>query len=232
MADRRTGDRVLVTFDLFSALLDSRTGASVFFDRLAGQRGWSRPGTEVYDDWDRRNKQLQRDVVGWRSFRQLSADALAGTYATLGLTGNPQQDAAGLLASAGTWPMWPDVTEGLRSVGRQHRVGILSNVDGEVFIRTPVAPLIDDDYVLTSERLHAYKPSPVIYHRARDAARGARYVHVATSVRDVRGGLEAAIDVIRLIRPGHSAPDGGPAPRHVASSLSDVADLLTTRSSR
>jgi 2-haloacid dehalogenase len=217
---------VLVTFDLFSALLDSRTGASVVFDRLAGQRGWSRRGTEVYDDWDRRNKQLQRDVVGWRSFRQLSADALAITYTALGLAGSPHHDEAGLLESVGTWPTWPDVVEGLRSMGRRHRVGILSNVDGEVFARTPVAPLVDDDYVLTSERLRAYKPSPVIYHRAREAARGARYVHVATSARDVRGGLGAAIDVIRLIRPGRSATDGGPVPRHVASSLSDVADLL------
>jgi 2-haloalkanoic acid dehalogenase type II len=217
---------VLVTFDLFSALLDSRTGASAVFDRLAGERGWSRPGPEVYDDWDRRNKQLQRDVAGWRSFRQLSADALAGTYAALGLTGDPQEDAAGLLQSAGTWPMWPDVADGLAAVGRRHHVGILSNVDDEVFARTPVAPLVDDDYVLTSERLHAYKPAPVIYRRAREAAGGAPYVHVATSARDVRGALEAAIDVIRLIRPGHRAPGGGPAPRHVTSSLSGVLDLL------
>jgi 2-haloacid dehalogenase len=217
---------VLVTFDLFSALLDSRTGASTVFDRLAGERGWSRPGTEVYDDWDRRNRQLQRDVTGWRSFRQLSADALAGTYATLGLSGDPQHDAAGLLESAGTWPTWPDVADGLRAVGRRHQVGILSNVDDEVFARTLVAPLVDDDYVLTSERLHAYKPSPVIYRQAREAARGAPYVHVATSARDVRGALEAAIDVIRLIRPGHSAPSDGLAPSHVASSLNDVAGLL------
>lgn len=32
--------------------------------------------------------------------------------------------------------------------------------------------------------------------------------------------------VIRLVRPGHDAPDNGPAPRHVASSPGDVADLL------
>jgi 2-haloalkanoic acid dehalogenase type II len=217
---------MLVTFDLFSALLDSRTGASAVLDRLARRRDWPRTGTDVYDDWDRRNKRLQRDVTGWRSFRELSTDALAGTYASLRLAGHPRDDAALLLESVGGWPPWPDVTAGLRAVGGRYYAGILSNVDDEVFARTQVAPLIDDDHVLTSERLRAYKPSPVIYHRAREAARGGRHVHVATSARDVRGGIAAGIDVIRLIRPGHGAPDDGPAPRYVASSMDDVADLL------
>jgi 2-haloalkanoic acid dehalogenase type II len=218
---------VLVTFDLFSALLDSRTGASAVFDTLAQQRGWPWRGTSVYDDWDRRNKRLQRDMTGWRSFRQLSTEALAGTFGALRLAGDPQQDAAMLLESVGTWPLWPGVVEGLRSVADVHDVGILSNVDDEIFAGTQAAPLVDDDYVLTSERLRAYKPSPVIYRRAREAARGGRHVHVATSARDVRGGTEAGSDVIRLLRPGHDAPADGPAPQHVASSLSDVADLLT-----
>lgn len=218
---------MLVTFDLFSALLDSRTGASAVFDTLARQRGWPWRGASVYDDWDRRNKRLQRDVTGWRSFRQLSTEALTGTFAALRLAGDPQQDAARLLESVGSWPLWPDVVEGLRSAAAVYDVGILSNVDDEIFARTQAAPLVDDAYVLTSERLRAYKPSPVIYRRAREAAPGGRHVHVATSARDVRGGMEAGSDVIRLIRPGHDAPGGGPVPQYVASSLDDVADLLT-----
>ena len=216
---------MLVTFDLFSALLDSRAGASAIFDSLARHRGWPRRGTDVYDNWDRRSKRLQREVTGWRTFRQLSADALAGTYAALRLAGDPQQDAAVLLQSVGSWPTWPDVTGGLPAVAALYDVGILSNVDDEVFARTQVAPLVDAGYVLTSERLRAYKPSPVLYRRARKAARGGRHVHVATSARDVRGAIEAGTDVIRLVRPGHDAPDG-PAPPRVALSLADVAGLL------
>jgi 2-haloalkanoic acid dehalogenase type II len=220
---------VLVTFDLFSALLDSRSGAGAVLDVMAGQRDWPCRGTDVYDDWDRRNKRLQRDVTGWQSFRQLSTEALVGTFAAFRLTGDPQQDATVLLESVGSWPMWPDVIEGLRSVAALCDVGILSNVDDEIFARTQVAPLIDQDHVLTSERLRAYKPSAVIYRRAREAAPEGRHVHVATSARDVRGGLEAGSDIIRLTRPGHDAPGDGPAPRHVATSLGEVADLLASR---
>lgn len=217
---------MLVTFDLFSALLDSRTGASAVLGALARQRGWPRQGTEVYDDWDRRNKQLQREVTAWRSFRQLSAEALAGTYDALGLPGDPCRDAAVLLASVGSWPMWPDVEEGIRAVACLGHVGILSNVDDEIFARTRIAPLVDEAYVLTSERLRAYKPAPAIYRRARQAAPGGRHVHVATSARDVHGSMAAGSDMIRLVRPGHDAPADGPAPQRVAASLGEVAELL------
>lgn len=221
---------MLVTFDLFSALLDSRAGASAVLDTMARERGWSRSGTEVYDDWDRRNKQLQRDMpdgaADWRSFRQLSAEALDGTFTALGLAGYPRTDAVVLLDSVGSWPMWPDVIEGLRSLSGHYDVGILSNVDDEVFARTTVAALVDDAYVLTSERLRAYKPSALIYRRARESSRGTRHVHVATSARDVRGSIAAGSDVIRLVRPGHDAPADGPEPRYLASSMSDVAELL------
>lgn len=230
----RTGQRpatepaaaVLVTFDLFSALLDSRTGASAVLDAMARQRGWSARGADVYDDWDRRNKQLQHEVTKWRSFASLSTDALSGTYGALGLEGDPGSDAAVLLESVGGWPMWPDAAAGLRSLAGLYQVGILSNVDDVIFARTQVAALVDGEYVLTSERLRAYKPSPLIYGRARDAARGRRHVHVATSPRDVGGATAAGSDVIRLVRPGHQAPADGPAPWLVADSMDDVAELL------
>jgi 2-haloacid dehalogenase len=119
------------------------------------------------------------------------------------------------------------VAEGLAATACHHEAGILSNVDDEIFARTQVAPLIDDRYVFTSERLRAYKPSPAIYHRARESAPGGRHVHVATSARDVRGAVAAGSDVIRLIRPGHDAPACGPAPLYVAASLDEAADLLT-----
>src|SRR5438309_996714 len=81
---------------------------------------------------------------------------------------------------------WPTVAEELPLLGARYRVGVLSNVDDDVFARTAVAPLVADADVLTSERLRAYKPHPEIYRRARERA-GGDLVHVATSARDVRG---------------------------------------------
>jgi 2-haloacid dehalogenase len=219
---------MLVTFDLFSALIDSRTGGAAVLDRLAAERGWDIDGERLYDEWDRRNKASQRDEPEWIPFAEHCRRALAATYAELHLSEDLDRatdDAALLNRSVGDWPLWPDVAEQLPELARRHRVGVLSNVDDAIFARTQVAPLVDDAAVLTSERLRAYKPAPELYHRALERA-GGELTHVATSARDVRGALEAGIRVVRLRRPGHQLDPAGPSPRDEASDVRGVGDLL------
>jgi 2-haloacid dehalogenase len=214
----------LLTVDLFSALVDSRTGGSAALARITGE-----DGERLYDRWDAANKASQRDEPTWIPFTEHCRRALAATYAELGVDRDAAADTVALLDSVGDWPLWPDVPEGLPALAAGHRVGVLSNVDDAVLARTRVAPLIgsavDPDAVLTSERLGAYKPAPEIYRRALERA-GGRLTHVATSARDVRGALAAGLDVVRLRRPGHTLdPDGG-TPRREAADLFQVARLL------
>jgi 2-haloacid dehalogenase len=213
---------VLVTFDLFSALIDSRLGASSVLDGLAHARGWAADGGTVYDAWDARNKASQRDEPEWIPFAEHCRRALADAYRALDLAGDADEDVAVLLRSVGDWPLWPDVADGLPEIAARHRVGVLSNVDDDVFARTRIAALVADDAVLTSERLRAYKPGPGIYRRARERA-GGELLHVATSARDVRGALEAGLDVIRLRRPGHVLDPAGPQPDRQADGLAELA---------
>lgn len=218
----------LVTFDLFSALVDSRTGGSAVLGRLAADRGWAVDGGRLYDEWDRRNKASQRDEPEWVPFAEHCRRALAAAYADLGLDGDAAADARLLNESVGEWPLWPDVAAQLPEFAATHRVGVLSNVDDAIFARTRVAPLVDDSAVLTSERLRAYKPARELYARAVERA-GGELTHVATSARDVRGALEAGIAVVRLRRPGHDLDPAGPAPRDEATDIRGVAALLDGR---
>lgn len=216
--------RRVVTFDLFSALIDSRQGGAAAFAQLAEGRGWSASSTLVYDTWDRCNKGLHAQVSNWVSFTRLAGEALAVTYGQLGLSGEPERDAEELLSTVGAWPLWPDVARGLPELARHHRIGVLSNVDDDVFARTQVAPLVDTALVMTSERLRAYKPDPEIYRRA-DAAVGP-LVHVASSARDVRGALEAGIATVRLRRPGHHLDPEGPTPTRQVGSVDELTRAL------
>lgn len=217
------GARV-VTFDLFSALIDSRRGGSAAFSGLGRSRGWSVSGTLLYDTWDKRNKALHAQLRSWVPFAALAAEGLAGTYRELGLDGDPECDAAQVLSTVGTWPLWPDVAVGLPALARRHRVGVLSNVDDALFAQTRAAPFVDPALALTSERLKAYKPAPVLYRRAEEAV--GPIVHVATSARDVRGALEAGIAVVRLRRAGHLLDPEGPTPPLEAGSVGDLVPLL------
>jgi 2-haloacid dehalogenase len=220
----------LVTFDLFSALIDSRTGGSAAFARLAAAHGWDVAGEDLYAEWDARNKAAQKDVphddgAPWVPFAEHCRRALADTYAARGLEADAGADVEALLGSLPDWPLWPDVEAALPEVRRTHRVGILSNVDDVLFRRTRAARLVDDDVVLTSERLRAYKPHPQLYLRARDAGVA---VHVPASARDTRGALEAGLAVIRVRRPGHRVDPAGPQPQHQIDDLCDLPAVLAT----
>jgi len=220
----------LVTFDLFSALIDSRTGGSAAFAELAAGHGWDVAGTDLYDDWDARNKASQKDspdgdALPWVPFAEHSRRALAATYAARGLGADEAADTRALLATLPDWPLWPDVAAALPEIGRVHRVGVLSNVDGDLFRRTRAAGLVDDDAVLTSERLRAYKPHRELYDRARAAGVD---VHVPASARDTRGALEAGLAVVRVRRPGHRVDPDGPQPAHEVTDLGELVTVLDT----
>src|SRR3954454_23796165 len=139
----------LVTFDLFSALIDSRTGGSAALGAIAAEHGWDVPGTDLYDDWDARNKASQKDADQWVPFAEHCRRALAATYAARGLAADAADDTALLLGSLPAWPLWPDVAAALPAVARVHRVGVLSNVDDDLFRRTRAASLVDDAVVFT-----------------------------------------------------------------------------------
>src|SRR5680860_703068 len=209
-----------VTFDLFSALLDSRAGGSAAFARLAREHGWQISGEELYDAWDARNKAAQRDCVRWVPYTTLAHTALADTYGALGLAAevaDVTRDLSSVLGSLPEWQLWPDVDDVLPALTEVHRVGILSNVDDDLFARTRVAGLVEPELVVTSERLGVYKPDPGIYHGARRLL--GPMVHVATSGRDVRGALEAGMAVIRLRRPGHRLDADGDRPHYEAAGM-------------
>ena len=215
----------LGSFGLFSALIDSRTGASAAFARIADAHGWHVAGTDLYDDWDARNKASQKDddSPGWTSFAEHSRRALAATYAARGLDGDPVADTEALLDTLPDWPLWPDVEAALPTVARAHRVGILSNVDDDLFARTRAARLVDAAAVFTSQRLGAYKPHRELYDRARAAGVD---VHVPASARDTRGALEAGLAVVRVRRAGHRVDPEGPQPAREVSDLTQLPAVL------
>jgi len=214
----------VVTFDLFSALVDSRTGGSQALGQLARDRGWPVSGEQLYDIWDSHNKAAQKDCRPWAPWRVPATAALERTYVELGVEGDAAAGVEALAGSLPRWPLWPDVTDGLPLLARTHRVGLLSNVDDDLFARTAAAPLVDADIALTSERLRVYKPHPEIYQRAREVL--GEMVHVATSARDVRGALEAGIPVVRLRRPGHALDPDGPPPAYEVDSIDELTAVL------
>jgi len=220
---------MIVTFDLFSAMTDSRTGGSRTFGEIAVRHGWEHTGELLYDGWDTRNKAGQRTATAPTTFHDLSLQALKQMYVDLGLsTATAEADMATLEDSVAEWPLWPDIANAVHKIAEHARVGLLSNVDNRLARRTRAFGLIDPEMALTSQRLGAYKPNPAIYHAAVAAVAPEKLVHVAASARDVRGALEAGITTVRLARRGHVLDSDGPLPPLEVEDAADLVGLLTT----
>jgi len=215
-----------ITLDVFSALIDSRTGGTRVFDQIAGRQRWALRGEELYRAWDSEHKKLQRECVRWEPFTALGRQALLQVLDKHRLRGDVDAAMTQLWASLADWPLWPDVDRGVRALAGSHRVGLLSNIDDALLARTQLASLpFAPDLVITSERVRQYKPNPSLYHAAHTIA-GPSFTHVAASARDVRGALQAGVDSIRLIRPGHDIDPAGPQPTRQVTGIDELNDYL------
>jgi 2-haloacid dehalogenase len=212
-----------VSFDVYSALIDSRRGAGRTFSTVSRARGWPRDGEELYVGWDARNKSLHAQADGSESFRALATRAMAGLLTELEVEDDPSAVTDAVLADVGSWPTWPDVTDGLRSVATEHPIALLSNIDDDILGLTRFG--VDVPRWITSERAGAFKPSRRIYDFAR-AELGDDLVHVPASGRDVRGSLEAGLRIIRVVRPGYPVDASGPQPEQEIDDLRELPSLL------
>jgi 2-haloacid dehalogenase len=224
---------VIVTFDVFSALTDSRSGGSATLQTLSEAQGWSTSGSELYDIWDAANKENHRAVERWVPFADLSVLAMRAALSKLGLPDhNADSISSDLLDSMADWPLWPDVSA--ESLGElpASGLGLLSNIDDGLLAGTAAMRLgvFDPDLVVTSQRAQAYKPAPGLYHRGAELL--GHFVHVASSARDVRGAVGAGIACIRLHRPGHSLDATGPAPKWTAESVNELGQLVPLAASQ
>jgi 2-haloacid dehalogenase len=223
----RDAESMTVTFDVFSALTDSRSGGSAFLDSVVARNGWATTGAQLYDRWDALNKASHARVENWAPFVDLSAHAMEEALTELQLpTAGARQLSSELVASMADWPLWPDVTaDSLRDLGNL-RLGLLSNIDDDLLAATAVMRLgvFDSKAVVTSQRAQAYKPSPLLYGRATELL--GPFVHVASSARDVRGAVSAGIRCIRLARPGHSLDASGPVPQWTVVSITSLRDAV------
>ena len=71
--------------------------------------------------------------------RDAGADGAGHRLRAPGVRGDAGTDIDELLASLGDWPLWPDVEKHLPALGRRYRIGVLSNVDDDLFGRIRAA---------------------------------------------------------------------------------------------
>lgn len=220
-----------VTFDVYSALFDTRAGLASALTDFTQRRGVTYDVGGTARAWRRAHMEyllvansLDREGASNRVAIESSARYVLRHLAPP-LT---DEELAGLVAAWERLPPWPETVDVLREVRRRPvRIGVLSNGDRamlEALLRT--LPVEFD--VIVSTEGGKFKPHPSVYRAALGALGVApdELLHVAGSATDAMGATAAGIRTVWINRSSEAVVDERFAPAHQAPTLHAVVDLL------
>jgi len=141
-----------ITFDCFGTLIDWAGGILAALRPLADTHGV----TLGDDALLARYAELEREVEAgaYVRYREVLRRVVRGLFGD----GASDGDADTLGRALGTWQAFPDTVAGLRRLADRYRLGVLSNVDDDLF--EPILGTLERPFevVVTAEQVRSYKP--------------------------------------------------------------------------
>ncbi len=241
----------LLTFDCYGTLVDWETGIIAAVRRVCGAPG-SAPGprhatagstvgattagTPISDAAILSAFGAAEHVVQgerYRSYREVLALTLDRMGNALGFQPTPS-DCDAFAASVGDWPAFPDTVDALRRLARRYRLGIVSNVDDDLFAETARRLHTDFDWVVTAQQVGSYKPATAHFEEMamRSGIPRDRTLHVAQSLfHDIAPASALGYATVHVNRPGRGGDSGATPPADArpdvtVRDMASVAELL------
>jgi 2-haloacid dehalogenase len=169
----------VITFDCYGTLIDWETGILNAFRQTLNLQSdeegraldlYSRFEPEIQSSGYKRYRDVLREVMV-RMAREFNRELAPG-----------QEDA--LAESIKNWLPFPDTVAALRRLKTKYKLGIISNIDDDLFAATAKHLQVSFDFVVTAEQVSAYKPSLKNFETAEQVAKldRATWLHAAESL--------------------------------------------------
>jgi 2-haloacid dehalogenase len=196
----------LLTFDCYGTLIDWEAGMRSALQPLAA--GAKSSLDEIIRDYIRIEASVEQQ--GYRRYREVQAATLR-ELGKLHRFRVSDGQAYVLAESLPTWAPFPDTVEALARLRTRYRLGVLSNIDRDLFAASRQLLQTEFDLVITAEDVQAYKPAaPHFLHLLRSGlARREHVLHVAQSLfHDGRPAQELGLHFAWIDRYGQKDPQG------------------------
>ena len=156
----------IITFDCYGTLIDWNGGITAAFQEAARVDGINLDSDAIMAAYHDIEPAVEEQ--DYRPYREVLQEVAVRGAARLGWPLDASR--AGFLAeSLGDWKPFPDTNsmlERLRESGYQ--LGILSNIDEDLFARTRRHFTVQFDLLVTAERVRAYKPGHTHFLTAKE----------------------------------------------------------------
>ena len=214
----------VITFDCYGTLIDWEEGIGSAFENAAAAAGVEIHRAAALEAWARIEPEVQREE--YRSYREVLGETASrvARHAGWELEGGGRGFVAESLAR---WAPFPDTNGALEALAASGcRLGVLSNVDDDLFEATRRRFTVAFDWVVTAEQVRAYKPAEAHFREARRRIGSRRWLHAAQSrFHDVAPARALGIPVAWVNRKGEPSR-GNPAPDFEVPDLASLAALV------
>ncbi len=222
----------VLTFDCYGTLIDWESGILGALRSVLQPRGIERGDDELLTAFARIESPIQQGE--FRSYRQVLDLGMRALCREIGFEPN-DREAAALSRSLPDWRPFPDTVPALAQLATRFRLGIISNVDDDLFVGSARQLGVKFNWVVTAQQVGSYKPARNNFHRA--LARIGRpwneVVHCAQSVfHDIGPARSLGLQTVwvdrRAGKPGAGAtPPASVTPDLVVPDLASLALAAT-----
>ena len=221
-----------ITFDCYGTLIDWESGIFGAIRPILAAHGAEVSDAEILRLYS--ELEVEAESSQFQPYRQILQDVVRGFGVRLGFR-STEEEQQSLPNSLANWKPFPDTVASLRQLKAKFKLGIISNVDDDLFSASARQLEIDFDYVTTAGQAHAYKPSLEIFRLAQKkmGLLPEHWLHAGQSIyHDVIPAKSLGIASVWVNRPS-PRPGAGAAKQASARpdvevhSLAELAQLAT-----
>lgn len=227
----------LITFDCYGTLIDWETGMLSAFRSLFWRNGKvvsDKKLLEVYGD-----AEAEIEAGSYQRYRTVLSETVQAMGRELGVDISAH-DSRQFAASVPLWEPFPDTVACLQALARRYKLGIISNIDDDLFAGTQKKLGVKFDLIVTAEQVQSYKPSLRNFQEAlrRSGLGKDEVLHAGQSVyHDIVPASFLGIANVWVnrpsIRPGAGAAKPASAqPQFEVQNLNELLALMTNRSGK
>jgi 2-haloalkanoic acid dehalogenase type II len=164
-----------ITFDCYGTLIDWEKGITGSFEKIAMAGGVSLDRAQLLKLY---RKIEREEEMQYKKYRDVLTRVARRICFELGLQTNSFDF---IVNDLPRWRPFPDTDRALRHLARNHKLGILSNIDNDLLAETRRHFPVNFDLIITAQELSSYKPNFNHFHEAKRRIGNAEWIHAAQS---------------------------------------------------
>lgn len=216
----------VLTFDCYGTLVDWETGIFSALKPVLTAHGKSVSDAQILELYG--EFEAKAEAGPYAAYRDILNSVVCSFGRRFAFT--PTVEEAEALANAVPhWRPWPDTVRALRKLQARYRLGIISNIDDDLFNSTRHYLSVEFATVTTAQQARCYKPSLEIFRMALSKVGVApnRVLHIGQSIyHDVLPAQALGLSTVWVNRPS-PRPGVGAVKRAEGKPDLEVPDLRT-----